>query len=101
MKYFGFLKRFVPFIVALGIGLFIASFFVTLSAPKVEIRSNWKHKKHSRLHRENRRLKRENCRLKKESRKKRRRVITIERRLNVPPPPPQPVKPIAPEAPVN
>lgn len=69
------LKRVVPFALALGLGLFIASFFVSvtpnLSFPRV---GGHKHREIQRLKLENRELRRENSRLRME----------LEHRSNMP-----------------
>ena len=98
MEFKCFAKRVIPFAVALGIGLFIASFFVTLSTAKTEVEFDSISDTHHKLRIENRRLKRENCRLKMES-KIRERFVVIEGDLDVPPPPPPPAAPLAPVAP--
>jgi len=65
----GFMKRIVPFFLTFAVGLFVASFFVTIAAPKFEFNRGWR--KHQQYHRmmesENRRLKEENARLKAEA----------------------------------
>ena len=39
----GFFKRIVPFFLTFAVGLFIASFFVTIAAPNFQFRRNvWK-----------------------------------------------------------
>ena len=68
----GFMKRIVPFFLTFAVGLFVASFFVTIAAPKFEFNRGWR--KHQQYHRkmefENQRLKEENSRLKAESQAK-------------------------------
>jgi len=61
----GFLKRMLPFFATFAFGLFIASFFVSISAPNFN-RGNWggRHKEMKRLRYENEMLKNENLRLK-------------------------------------
>ncbi len=101
MRFLEVVKRIVPFIAALVIGLFVASFFVSLSAPSVRVERSWKKSKHRdyhRLKRQNKCLKRENRRLKRE-RSIQRRKLDVERQFDsvmelVPPPPP-----MAPESP--
>lgn len=95
----GLLKRIAPFFIALALGLFAASFFVSIALPNV--RPVRKLKAHREYHRqmefENRRLKMENCRLKREAAQ-----MKADRDFNfesagvnelVPPPPPIPVAP--------
>ena len=102
MRYLEFAKRIIPFVVTFVLGLFIASFFVALSAPKVEIETNWEKRDYGKMRMENRKLKKENCRLKWKLRKKSRESYMREPWLNVPPPPPSPAAapkpPIAPSA---
>lgn len=68
------LKRIVPFIVALTLGLFVASFFVTVAAPQFNFKRNNYHRKN----REVRQLKDENLRLNDELRQTRKRVAELE-----------------------
>ncbi|NNE99483.1 MAG: hypothetical protein HKN25_10735 [Pyrinomonadaceae bacterium] len=104
MRYLEVVKRIVPFIAALVLGVFVASFFVSISAPTVRVDRSWKSSKHrdyNRLQRENRCLKRANKRLKRERRK----ILEVEREFDrvmelVPPPAPMaPAPPVAPDAP--
>lgn len=68
MQFIGIIKRVIPFFLTFAAGLFIASFFVTLSAPSFEgvrkSRSDRHGKKHCKS--ENERLRAENERLKSE-----------------------------------
>jgi hypothetical protein len=69
MQFIGIIKRVIPFFLTFAAGLFIASFFVSLSAPSFEgVRKNRSERwgKHSRLKAENERLRVENDRLKEE-----------------------------------
>ncbi len=63
-----FIKRVLPFFLTFTVGLFIASFFVSIAAPKFEFNRGWR--KHRQYHRmmkvENQRLKEENSHLKKQ-----------------------------------
>ncbi len=65
----GFIKRFAPFAIALALGLFIASFFVTVAAPNFK---RGKFNKHREYHRQQeaelQRLRQENSRLKEDLR---------------------------------
>ena len=101
----GFIKRFLPFVIALGIGIFIASFFVELRAPN--FRGGPRTKRYhemKRLRVENEELKNENLRLKNELDNHRRhhpQVIDLDHQHDWPgtaldglPPPP----PVAPRA---
>ena len=77
----GFLKRVVPFFLTFAVGLFIASFFVTIAAPTFSFKGrNWRnnHRQyHQQIESENQRLKTENFRLKKELAEKERREIIV------------------------
>jgi hypothetical protein len=101
----GILKRVAPFFIALTLGLFVASFFVSLAFPSLPVNRGWKsHREyHHRMESEIQRLKAENCRLRKQAAERR-----TERRAKrhnrieasgindlVPPPPPIPVAPKA------
>jgi len=75
----GFLKRLVPFFLTFAVGLFIASFFVTIAAPSFSFKNrNWRknHRQYDQqIESENQRLKNENLRLKNELEKERREII--------------------------
>lgn len=63
----GFIKRFAPFFLTFAVGLFIASFFVTIAAPNFKFGRgfNNRHRQyHQRLESENRQMREENSRLK-------------------------------------
>ncbi len=92
----GFLKRVAPFFLTFAVGLFIASFFVTIAAPNFQFPSRDRKRKHHQYDRQRdleiKRLREENVRLKSE----------LEDSLNssapdfsfaVPPPPPMPPAP--------
>ncbi len=70
----GFVKRIVPFFLTFAVGLFIASFFVTVAAPSFQFKSrNWKrnHRQYDRqMELENQRLRDENLRLRREAQMK-------------------------------
>ncbi len=61
----GFLKRFLPFIAAFAVGVFVASFFVTIGFPRFEGR-NHRHQRHHRMKQENEQLRRENLELRRQ-----------------------------------
>lgn len=93
MQFIGIVKRVIPFFLTFAAGLFIASFFVSLSAPSFEgMRKNrserWG-KKYCKS--ENERLRLENARLKSELELMRQTNLENfdELELNVPPPPPR------------
>lgn len=71
MKFTCVLKRFIPFAAALTLGLFVASFFVTIGAPR--LRSG--HTKHRHSHRE---MKMENQRLRQENEMLRQRLAELD-----------------------
>ena len=70
----GFVKRIIPFFLTFAVGLFIASFFVSIAAPNFQFkRSNWKrnHRQYDRqMELEIQRLREENMRLKNEAERK-------------------------------
>ena len=63
----GFFKRMVPFVATFAVGVFIASFFVSISAPNFRSgRGGKRHHEMKRLRVENEQLKNENLRLRNE-----------------------------------
>ena len=99
MYIMGIVKRVAPFFITLAIGLFVASFFVSLAFPNLRFNRGWKsHREyHRKIEFENRQLKAENCRLRKEAAERRAErnfeVEAIGVNELVPPPPPIPVAP--------
>jgi uncharacterized membrane protein YgaE (UPF0421/DUF939 family) len=99
MYIMGILKRVAPFVITFALGLFVASFFVSVAFPSLRINRGWKsHREyHRKLEFENRQLKAENCRLRKEAAERRAQwnfeaeAVTLNEL--VPPPPPIPVAP--------
>jgi hypothetical protein len=85
------LKRFLPFLVTLAVGLFIASFFVNLSPTRFQVRKRGWHRyqEMQRLRIENQDLRDENRRL-TEQLNEMRRTRTAFDAFEVPPPPPPP-----------
>ena len=84
-----FVKRVVPFFLTFAVGLFIASFFVSIAAPNFQFNRGWR--KHRQYHRtiesENQRLRDENFRLKKQLAEKDAQDFTnLDLNLNVQPP---------------
>ena len=86
------IKRIAPFFLTFAVGLFIASFFVTVAAPNFQFRRGL-----NRHREEDRQMKCENQRLREENERLRNRLEDAERRdwvinpdLDVPPPPPVP-----------
>ncbi len=87
----GFVKRFVPFFLTFAVGLFIASFFVSVAAPSFRFKRDFRN--HREYHRmmefENQRLQEENSRLKRELSLRDKREMTkyaFENDFDVPPP---------------
>jgi len=66
MNFVSIVKRVAPFALTLTIGLFIASFFVTVAAPNFQFKRGFSkhHEYHKRMKSENKRLREENIRLK-------------------------------------
>jgi len=94
----GFVKRVVPFFLTFAVGLFIASFFITIAAPNFQFRRDFR--KHREYHRtmesKIQRLTEENARLTRELVEKEKRDMTnyaFEYDLAVPPPLPMPPAP--------
>ena len=90
-------KRIAPFFLTFAVGLFIASFFVTVAAPNFQFRRGFsRHREMDRQMRmENDRLRQENNRLKNRLAETEKRDWVFENDLDVPPPPP-PVAPVMP-----
>ncbi len=96
----GFFKRIVPFFLTFAVGLFIASFFVSITAPNFQFRRNFREHRQADLEREARiqQLSEENSRLKKELSEKDRQynldyAFDEYNDFVVPPPPPMPPAP--------
>ena len=94
------IKRFVPFILTFAVGLFIASFFVTIAAPNFQFnrRGFNRHRAYDRqMESENQRLQKENNRLTRENMELKSRKFDINPEfdldLNAPPLPPAPKAP--------
>ncbi len=96
MCWLGIIKRFAPFFLTFALGLFIASFFVTVTAPSFQFKGrNYKKHEYYRMKQENNRLRERNAQLERE-RFSRNADLSIS--LNVPPPPMPPLPPPAPIA---
>jgi len=68
MMYTGVFKRIVPFFLTFAVGLFIASFFVTLATPNFNFRrGSGKHREIQRLRMENKELKRAAAELRRQN----------------------------------
>ncbi len=66
----GFIKRILPFFLTFAVGLFVASFFVTIAAPSFQFKRDWKrnHRQYDRQREiEIQQLREENLRLKNEA----------------------------------
>lgn len=94
MNFLAVIKRVAPFVLTLTLGLFVASFFVTVAAPNFQFRRGFsKHREyHRRIESENQRLREENIRLKNRLAEMEKRDWVLERDLDVPPPPVMPMK---------
>jgi hypothetical protein len=102
MYYKGLFKRIVPFFLTFVAGLFIASFFVTVTTPNFSgfRRGSNKHREIQRLRTENQELKRNACELRKQNEELRRNasetvMTTVDEfpfEVDAPPPPPPPRK---------
>ena len=94
----GFVKRIVPFFLTFAVGLFIASFFVTIAAPSFQFTNrSWKrnHRQYDRQREiEIQRLREENMRLKNQiSNNETENTDFQELKFIVPPPPMPPAPP--------
>jgi hypothetical protein len=102
------MKRLVPFFLTFAVGLFIASFFVTVAAPSFSFPNRgWRnsHREYDRQREvEIRQLREENSRLKQELEEqkiKNQSTVTFEwRKSDLDAPPPPPVAPTMPMKPV-
>jgi hypothetical protein len=94
----GFIKRVVPFFLTFAVGLFVASFFVTIAAPSFQFKNRGWKKNHRQYDRQReveiQRLREENSLLKNQLAERERQAFTFhpafESELPVPPPPPAP-----------
>jgi hypothetical protein len=68
MFYKGFFKRIIPFLLTFAVGLFIASFFVSIAAPNFNWRRGRSHRTHDckRIKAENEELRRDYYQIKRE-----------------------------------
>ena len=69
-------KRIIPFAAALTLGLFVASFFVTVAAPHFSFKRNHENRGHRRM----RSLERENQRLQEQIRQQQLKIEELETR---------------------
>lgn len=92
MNFISIVKRVAPFALTFAVGLFIASFFVTVAAPNFRFGRGFnKHREMDRQMRiENDRLREENNRLKNRLEEMQKRDWVIEPNIDVPLPPPPP-----------
>lgn len=96
-----YLKRIIPFFLTFAVGLFIASFFVTIAAPSFKSeRKIRKYRKYQKLRMENHRLKKTSCWMGKRIAEQEKRMRMREKFENefkddfdVPPPPMLPARP--------
>ena len=94
----GFFKRVFPFFLTFAVGLFIASFFVSIAAPSFPFnRGRRNHRQYDqRIELENQQLREENARLKREASERNKRDMTnydFENDFDIPPPPSIPPPP--------
>jgi len=89
-KFSSFVKRFAPFALTFALGLFIASFFVQVSAPRFQFRGRFNRHREWDQQRERRitELEQENNRLQNRLNEIEKRDWVIEPNFDVPPPPP-------------
>ena len=87
-----FIKRFIPFFLTFAIGLLVASFFVSVAAPRLNFNREGNHRRHHRLKCENEKLRLENQRLERQL-AERKASETEFMGLDVPPPPMPPMPP--------
>ncbi len=104
----GFIKKVVPFFLTFAIGLFVASFFVSIAVPNFKIPNRgWRRHQqyHQRIETENQRLREKNLRIDRELAEIKRELAEKERsevilssdgNFDVPPPPPMPPAPYKP-----
>ena len=93
-----FIKRFVPFFLTFALGLLVASFFVSVAAPRLNFNREGKHGRYYRMKCENERLRRENLRLERQLAERNASEAEFMS-LDVPMPPMPPMPPPAPVAP--
>lgn len=90
MNFVSIVKRVAPFFLTFAVGLFIASFFVTVAAPNFQFnRGLSKHRQyHRRIESENQRLREENLRLRNQvsTMEAEKRDWVLEQEINVEPP---------------
>lgn len=88
MNFVSIVKRVAPFFLTFAVGLFIASFFVTVAAPNFNFKRGMsKHRQyHRRIESENQRLREENLRLKNRMTEMEKRDWVLEQEINVEPP---------------
>lgn len=91
MRWSALFKRFVPFFLTFTLGLFVASFFVSIAAPSFQFKNRgWKYREYKRMKCENDRLRERVQRLERERLSA---ETDFEMNLNVPPPPLPPAPP--------
>ena len=90
MNFISLVKRVAPFFLTFAVGLFVASFFVTVAAPNFQFRRGLnKHQQyHRRIESENQQLREENNRLKNRLAEVEKSDWVLPSDLDVPPPPP-------------
>ena len=92
MKFISLVKRVAPFFLTFAVGLFIASFFVTVAAPNLQFRRgfNKRQQYHRQMESEIQQLREENNRLKNRLAEAEKRDWVLNDNIEVPAPPPVP-----------
>lgn len=94
-----FAKRIAPFLATFAVGLFVASFFVSIALPTFQFRSrNFRRQQEiNRLESENDQLRENSCQLRRRNAELEKQNtdshVTVDYTLDVPPPPPMPPAP--------
>lgn len=89
------IKRIAPFFLTFAVGLFIASFFVSVAAPSFQFRRGFNHREMDRQMKfENQQLRDENESLKNRLNEMERRDCVLNPDIEVPPPPVAPSIPM-------
>jgi hypothetical protein len=105
MNFVSIIKRVAPFFLTLTVGLFIASFFVSVAAPSFNFPQRSGRSKHReydrRIEFENRQLREENSRLQKRVAEMEKRDWVLRDELDFPPPPPAPPVVVVPSMPMK
>lgn len=100
MNFLSLVKRVAPFVLTFAVGLFVASFFVTVAAPSFQFDRGFRRHRECerRMQFENRQLREENDRLMRQLQEANKRDWVLDESLDLPAPPPPPtvIKPVMP-----